>query len=113
MSKQSITTTTTTSENLIKANASGNDTNLAEHGSNPYYLYSIGDGFRLALWLRQNRLNYEGMSSTKGEEYASSRENNDRVLVTDPYYAGSFQEYLTDDITRIMATGHFKTGINP
>ena len=95
-------------EKLVKANALGNDRNLAEDGMNPQYWYSVGDGFRLALWLRQHYLNYDNIPIAKdGEEYTAFRENGNRILVTDPYYTDNFNDYLGDDVARITATSNF------
>jgi hypothetical protein len=95
-------------EKLIKANALGDDRNLAEDAMNPQYWYSVGDGFRLALWLRQHYLNYDNMPVAKdGEEYTAFRENGNRILVADPYYTDNFSDYLGDDIARITATDNF------
>jgi len=47
-----------------KNNELEDDRNLAEHGINdPHYWYSVSDGFRLVLWLRQKYLNYTGFPS--------------------------------------------------
>jgi len=92
----------------IKANALGDDRNLAENGMSSHYWYSVGDGFRLVLWLRQQYLNYDNIPVANiGEEYVAFRENNSRIFVTDPYYSSNFAQYLIDDITRITATGNF------
>lgn len=86
-----------------------NDRNLAEHGINDsHYWYSVSDGFRLVLWLRQKYLNYDGQTDAKaGEEYTYFRENNNRILITDPYHSDNFSGYLNDDINRIIATDDF------
>jgi ankyrin repeat protein len=98
----------TEKDNLIKVNAAGDDRNLAEHGKSPYYWYSVEDGFRLILWLRQHYLSYnKTVEANSGEEFVAFRENDNRILVTDPYYVDNFKNYLSDDIARVTATGEF------
>lgn len=93
---------------LIKDNALGDDRNLVDHGTDQHYWYSVGDGFRLVLWLRQKYLDYTNLSTVNaGEEYVIFRENNNKILVTDPYYTDNFNSYLNDDISRITATEGF------
>ena len=87
---------------LIKENAAGDDRNLADHGDNSHYWYSIADGVRLLSWIRKSYLKYSDMyDGSPGEEYVAFRENNNRVFVTDPYYAGNFDNYFRDDVSRI------------
>ena len=93
---------------LIQDNALGDDRNLAEHGANPHYWYSVGDGFRLILWLRQEYLNYTDVPIVNdGEEFIATRENNNKIFIADPYYADNFSNYLNDDVNRITATENF------
>ncbi len=85
---------------LIKENAAGDDRNLADHGDNAHYWYSIADGVRLLSWLRKQYITYTN-TVNKEEEYIAYRENNNRVFITDPYYAGNFDNYFRDDVSRI------------
>ncbi len=107
---------------LIAANARGDDRNLATHGSNFCYWYSISDGHRLVLDIKQRFLSsgYVDADPTKGvvvragEEYASTRENNLGILVSDPYYYSVgkeilFSDYLNSDIDKITKQGLYST----
>ena len=85
---------------LIKENALGDDRNLADHGDNAHYWYSIADGVRLLSWIRKHYVTYTNIASEE-EKYIAHRENNNRVFITDPYYSGNFDNYLHDDISRI------------
>ncbi|CAF2084492.1 unnamed protein product [Rotaria magnacalcarata] len=88
------------SKKLIKENALGDDRNLADHGDNAHYWYSIADGVRLLSWIRKQYITYTNIASEE-EKYISHRENNNRAFITDPYYSGNFDNYLHDDISRI------------
>ncbi|MCP5378734.1 MAG: ankyrin repeat domain-containing protein [Rickettsiaceae bacterium] len=101
---------------FIAVNALGDDRNLVEHGSDPHYLYSIADATRLTLWLRQTYLTEHYTDNRivrPGEEHASTRENDKKIFVADPYYhqAGSksFRDYLQSDIEKITATGQYNS----
>ena len=89
------------------ANALGDDRNLNEHGSYRKYWYSIGDGFRLLIAIRKDKLIYvkndgdQYPTKVVGEEYSSTRENKKGVLITDPYYIDNFETQLIDDIRTI------------
>ena len=88
---------------LIEESARGDDRNLEEHGSNdPYYWYSITDGLMLLSWIRKNYLDYNNKyTHSSSEQYTAHIENNNKVLVTDPYYQGNLSDYFQDDILRI------------
>jgi hypothetical protein len=73
----------------------------------PHYWYSVEDGFRLVWRLRNQHLRYTN-NANEGEEYVSFRENENNILITDPYYINNFDNYLNDDIARITATGSFQ-----
>lgn len=94
-------------EKVIEINAYGNDRNLAKNGNNVHYWYSIADGCRLLLWIWKHHLHYTDRPTITGEEHTAFRENNNRILITDPYYGTLFSNYLNDDIARITATNHF------
>ena len=92
-------------DKISELNGLGDDRNLSNHGHIPHYWYSIGDGFRLALWLRKSYLDYgDNKHVNPGEEYIAVRENNNRIVVTDPYCIENFKIYLDDDISKITAT---------
>jgi|GEM_PF-5781316 len=87
---------------------SADDRDLTKNGNtDPHYWYSVSDGFRLVLWLRQKHLDYKNISSKAGEEYGPFRENNNHILITDPYHSNNFSNYLNDDINRITAKSNF------
>lgn len=88
---------------VLAANASGNDRNLDEHGENRCYWYSIGDGLRLTADIRTEKLGYKETHSTKSKEevVSATRENEQRVFLSDPYYVASFKEGFIDDIKTI------------
>lgn len=95
--------------NLQKSNALGDDRNLAEHGGNRKYWYSIGDGFRLLIDTRQ-KLDYfrdvgdPFLIKAPGEDHSPTRENNEHIFIADAYYIGNFADSLSDDIKTITGT---------
>lgn len=95
---------------LIAMNAAGDDRNLHEHGNKRDYWYSIGDGYRLVLAIRRNRLDYLKSNQTpyvikaNGEEYSPTRQNQARIFIADPYYVDNFYESVLDDINIITNT---------
>lgn len=92
----------------IKNDVLQDDGNLLDHRQDQFYWYSIEDGIKLLLWIRQSQLSYieSPVTLNQGEEYAYFRENTDRILLTDPYHSSNFVEYLKDDIARITTSGH-------
>jgi len=102
------------------ANASApailSDKTLATHGKIPYYWYSVKDGHILSIDIRQRLLSeYYTVSYdivvNPGEEYASTRENNLGIFISDPYYFKSgevyFSNYLNSDLNKITKQGAF------
>lgn len=91
-----------------KLNATGNDMNLGQHGADdPYYWYSLSDGFRLLLAIRKNKLKYLSSDESPyaihgNEEYSCYRENRERIFMADPYYVDSFNDSFVDDIKTIV-----------
>jgi len=57
---------------LIKENALGDDRNLADHGDNAHYWYSIADGVRLLSWIRKQYITYTNIASEE-EKYIAHR----------------------------------------
>ncbi len=111
MPKASAGTSTKKGEqvtHLQKSNALGDDRNIVDDGGDRRYWYSIGDGFRLLIAIRQ-RLNYfrdleeteQFLIKAVGEEYSTTRENKGRIFIADPYYIGNFADSLSDDIKTI------------
>lgn len=90
-------------------NAGGNDKDLATNGYEPAYWYSVGDGYRLLLSMRQHFLKYNDIIVKQGEEYAAHQENEQRIFLLDPYYGefGAFANQLEDDVY-FIATGKKK-----
>jgi hypothetical protein len=116
---------TTSQQDIGKAaisalNASGDDRNLASHGNDPHYWYSVGDGMRLLAFIRQGLHNPTSSGSqadsisaaspalSKEALYSPHKENPNRIFISDPYYGANFKVYLNDDISKITATGNFK-----
>lgn len=90
-------------QKLYTYHIAGNDRNLADHGSEREYLYSVGDGYRLLLDVRDKQLNRGNtFLASVNEQNSAFRENLKRIFLSDPYYAGSFDEYFEDDISRII-----------
>jgi hypothetical protein len=96
------------SERLNKANARGDDSNLATHGHDRKYYYSIYDSIKLVANIRQKKLNYTQdvehnyPIKAQGEEYSPTRQNHQGILITNPYHELNFQDSLADDIKTIM-----------
>lgn len=64
------------------------------------------DGVRLTLWIRKENLSpkdllAEEVNGNDDEKYNALRENDERVFLTDPYYAYKFGSCLKDDIDKI------------
>ena len=90
-------------QKLYTYHISGNDRNLADHGSEREYLYSVGDGYRLLLSARAKLLNNANtFPALTNEENSAYRENLKRIFLSDPYHTDFFDEYFEDDISRIM-----------
>ena len=96
--------TAETSEDKSKAlaclNAFGDDRDLTKHAHDLRYWYSITDGIRLLIDIRQKLLRYTGAANV-GEEAMALRENVDGIFVSDPYYTTNFGGYLRDDVAKI------------
>ena len=96
--------TAETSEDKSKAlaclNAFGDDRDLTKHAHDLRYWYSITDGIRLLIDIRQKLLRYTGAANV-GEEAMALRENVDGIFVSDPYYTTNFEGYLRDDVAKI------------
>ncbi|KIE05172.1 hypothetical protein NF27_EO00030, partial [Candidatus Jidaibacter acanthamoeba] len=86
-------------EDLLTANANGDDRNLLVDGHDRYW-YSVSDGFRLLMHIRKAKLSYDNMVN-EGEEYSAYRENREGVFITNPYHIFNFREYFEDDIRRL------------
>ena len=86
---------------LAELNATGDDTSLLSHGENRHYWYSVSDGMRLLIAIRQQMLHPIFISGREGEEYTAHRENREGVFIADPYHIANFSEYFQDDIARI------------
>lgn len=100
---------------VLAANASGNDRNLDEHGEKRCYWYSIGDGLRLTADIRTEKLSYKETHAPKSKEevVSATRENEERVFISDPYYyVASFKEGFTDDIKSITGRPRDVHGFN-
>ncbi len=94
---------------LAIANAGGDDTNLAEHGGNRAYLYSVTDIIVLLQNVREENLSYKDDKNesypVKGEEkFAVTRENKVGILITNPYHKDNFFGSLNDDIKSVIGT---------
>ena len=94
-------------ENISSLNAGGDDRNLAEHGDNAHYWYSINDMMTLLIHSRRENLVYNNQVQP-GEEYIAIRQNQSRVFLADPYHSANFSYYLADDVSRI--TGNHNEG---
>ncbi len=90
-------------QKLYTYHIAGDDRNLADHGNEREYLYSVGDGYRLLLDIREKQLNRGNtFLAAANEQNAAFRENHKRIFLSDPYYTNSFDEYFEDDISRII-----------
>jgi|688.fasta_scaffold13698_5 hypothetical protein len=104
-------------QSLIAANAAGNDRNLQEHGKNSNYLYSMPDGFRLVVDIRQQHLTYTDSDDNPyaikapGEESSCNRENREKIFIADPYYIDNFETSFLDDIQAMVGL-HPEAGRN-
>ncbi|MBA8667594.1 ankyrin repeat domain-containing protein [Holosporaceae bacterium 'Namur'] len=88
-------------EELLAANASGDDRNLLADGHDRYW-YSVSDGFRLLMHIRKAKLSYDNtIPVNEGEEYSAYRENREGVFIADPYHILNFRENFEDDIRRL------------
>ena len=88
-------------EKMKKLSAAGNDATLGGLGKNdPYYWYSMMDVTFLLRDIRKG-FAYTSLPPVEGEEFSALRENQERTLVTDPYYMDSFDVFLLDTISRI------------
>lgn len=95
--------TSTTKEELYTYRGAESDRNLADHGHERKYLYSVGDGYRLLLDIREKHLNTGNpFLAATNEKNSAFRENSKKIFLSDPYHTNSFNEYFEDDITRIM-----------
>lgn len=87
---------------LMELSVMGDDRSLAEHGYDPYYWYSVGDGFQLLRVIRKEKLDDEGQQSVNpGEEFSAFRENKKRIFIADPCVTQNFATALQDDIKTI------------
>lgn len=97
-------------QRLTALNAFGSDSSLIDNSQNPYYWYSIADGFRLLIGIRKQWLRYQISNETiypvkaLGEEFISTRENHHHIFIADPYITDNFAISLADDMATIMGT---------
>ncbi|EDV21119.1 uncharacterized protein TRIADDRAFT_60379 [Trichoplax adhaerens] len=96
---------------LTELNASGSDKNLAEHGDEPGYWYSLNDGIYLLMKIREKRLNYrmndgENFPLKDLQEYSPTRENANKILLTDPFSIEQFNNISFIDDIKTIAGKH-------
>ena len=89
-------------ETLKKLNSEGDDRNLSKNGNNRNYWYSIEDIMILLVHTRSRSLEYNDTQFQPGEEYLAIRQNKNRIFLSDPYYSANFEEYIKDDVSRII-----------
>lgn len=75
---------------------------LGQQAENPYYWYSLDDGYRLLIAIRNNTLHYTNRCNL-GEEYSSYRENTERRFIMDPVWINHFATAWIDDIKTLTA----------
>jgi HEAT repeat protein len=92
------------SATLFTQSDRGDDSTLSTHGlNNDRYWYSIPDGMRLNLAIRQNLLDYTQIPTKVGEAYSALSENNNRIFLADPYHIDNFASSLQDDINVLLS----------
>jgi hypothetical protein len=70
-----------------------------------YYWYSVSDVMVLLINVRSENLTFNnrpGEARLVGEEFSALRENDQGVLVADPQHSENFNDYLSNDIDRIV-----------
>lgn len=98
--------------NLISMNGEGDDRNLAQDGNNRYYWYSVRDVMTLLVNIRKESLTYNNRpEAVLGEEYSSLRENDQSILIADPQHSANFNDYLSNDIDKIIGVGNVKSNV--
>jgi DNA polymerase III delta prime subunit len=88
---------------LSVKNAQENDQSIASHGlNNDCYWYSVADGMRLNIAIRQSIFDYTNMPIHGGEEYSALRENHHHIFLADPYHIDNFATSLQDDVNVLI-----------
>ncbi|KIE04896.1 hypothetical protein NF27_FE00030 [Candidatus Jidaibacter acanthamoeba] len=93
-----------TGEKLRDLSAAGDDRNLIGHGEDRKYWYSVTDGFRLLVAIRNSMLHPFDIEGKEEERYTTHRENEEGIFIADPYHSDNFNQYLRDDIARITGS---------
>jgi len=98
---------------IIKMSAAGDDRNLAEHGNDKHYWYSVRDVMTLLINVRKKSLTYHNRPVTvvPGEEYSALRENDQGAFVADPQHSTNFNNYLSNDIDKITGIEEIQSNI--